>query len=163
DTLGHIAAGCAEGKGDRQGLRSGALALPHLASLGLGAAAHASTGRWPAGLGEARQGAAWGFAVGGSKGKGTPSAPWHIPGCPVPLEWGYFPQPVPCFPADLVARIVAEAGLPGVLGERHASGTQIIAELGSESAASGRPILYTSADSVIQIAAHEVHFGLDRL
>jgi len=50
-----------------------------------------------------------------------------------------------------------------VLGNCHASGTEIIAELGDEHVASGKPIVYTSADSVFQIAAHEESFGLERL
>jgi phosphopentomutase len=53
--------------------------------------------------------------------------------------------------------------VPGWLGNCHASGTTIINELGDEHVASGKPILYTSADSVLQIAAHEEHFGLERL
>ncbi|MET3996561.1 phosphopentomutase [Bradyrhizobium sp. S3.9.2] len=79
------------------------------------------------------------------------------------FDWGYFPKTVPCFPGDLVQRLCAEAGLPGILGNRHASGTQIIAELGEHHMQSGEPICYTSADSVFQIAAHENAFGVQRL
>lgn len=82
---------------------------------------------------------------------------------PVRFDWGYFPRSVPALPAALTAALVREAGLPGILGDRHASGTEIVAELGADSVASGKPIVYTSADSVLQIAAHEEHFGLDRL
>lgn len=53
--------------------------------------------------------------------------------------------------------------MPGVLGEKHASGTEIIKELGEEHLKTGKPIIYTSADSVLQIAAHEEVFGLERL
>ena len=67
------------------------------------------------------------------------------------------------FSECVVDDLVREGGLPGVLGNRHASGTVIIEELGAEHARSGKPIVYTSADSVFQIAAHEKHFGLDRL
>jgi phosphopentomutase len=63
----------------------------------------------------------------------------------------------------LIAALVERGGLPGVLGERHASGTTILEELGAAHIASGKPIVYTSADSVFQIAAHETHFGLARL
>ena len=59
--------------------------------------------------------------------------------------------------------LIARAELPGLLGNKHASGTEIIAELGEEHMRTGKPIIYTSADSVIQIAAHEETFGLDRL
>jgi phosphopentomutase len=81
----------------------------------------------------------------------------------VDFEWGYFPQTVPCFPAALTDALIAEASLPGILGNKHASGMDIIAELGAEHIRSGKPICYTSADSVFQIAAHEGHFGLERL
>jgi phosphopentomutase len=53
--------------------------------------------------------------------------------------------------------------LPGLLGLRHASGTEVIEDFGEEHIRSGKPIAYTSADSVLQIAAHEQHFGLERL
>jgi phosphopentomutase len=163
DTLGHIARACCSGQGDREGLRSGPLSLPNLGDLGLGAAALASTGRLPPGLpSHGRQGL-WGCAVERSKGKDTPSGHWEIAGCPVSFDFGYFPHTVPAFPPGLIAAIVAEAGIPGILGGRHASGTEIIAELGEKSVRSGKPIFYTSADSVIQIAAHEEAFGLDRL
>ncbi len=81
----------------------------------------------------------------------------------MPEPWGYFPATDPCFPPGLVAAICAEAGLPGILGDRHASGTLIVDDLGEESLRTGLPILYTSVDSVLQIAAHEEGFGLDRL
>lgn len=54
-------------------------------------------------------------------------------------------------------------GCSGYLGNKAASGTEIIKELGEEHIRTGFPIVYTSADSVFQIAAHEEHFGLDRL
>src|SRR3546814_1851505 len=66
-------------------------------------------------------------------------------------------------PATLLDAIAARAGIPGWLGNCHASGTTIIAELGEEHVRSGKPIVYTSADSVLQIAAHEQAFGLERL
>src|SRR6185437_12022047 len=59
--------------------------------------------------------------------------------------------------------LIRNAKLPGILGNKHASGTTIIAELGEEHIRTGKPICYTSIDSVFQIAAHESHFGLDRL
>jgi len=163
DTLGHIAQACAAGAADRAGLRQGALSLPNLTALGLGEAAQAATGAIPPGLEAGRTMGASGYAVEVSKGKDTPSGHWEIAGFPVPFEWGYFPQTEPCFPAALIEAICAEAGLPGVLGQKHASGTEIIAEYGAESLATGKPIFYTSADSVLQIAAHEQGFGLERL
>jgi phosphopentomutase len=150
DTLGHIAAGYD-------------LHLPHMEALGLGAAATLSTGQTPRGLSASAKGGRWGVGREISKGKDTPSGHWEIAGVPVPFEWGYFPLTEPCFPPDLITRLVQEAGLPGILGNKHASGTTIIAELGEESIRTGKPICYTSADSVFQIAAHETHFGLEKL
>jgi phosphopentomutase len=163
DTLGHIAEACARGEAVRDG-RRGALALPNLTRLGLAAAATASRGRALPGLElTTRPTGLHGFASERSLGKDTPSGHWEIAGVPVRFEWGYFPRTVPTFPSDLTAAIIRDAGLPGILGDRHASGTEIIGELGAEHIASGKPIFYTSADSVLQIAAHETHFGLERL
>jgi phosphopentomutase len=150
DTLGHIAANYQ-------------ISLPNMDALGLGAAAKLSTGTTPRGLTDQPQGGRYGVGREVSKGKDTPSGHWEIAGVPVPFTWGYFPQTEPTFPADLVAQIIENAQLPGILGNKHASGTTIIAELGEESIKTGKPICYTSADSVFQIAAHEQHFGLERL
>ncbi|PSC06219.1 phosphopentomutase [Alsobacter soli] len=164
DTLGHIAAACARGDGDRAGLRSGPLRLPFMTRLGLGLAAEASTGRaWPAPAAEGAIRGQWGYGVETSRGKDTPSGHWEIVGTPVDFDWGYFPDTQPSFPADLTAALVREGGLPGILGDKHASGTAIIDELGAEHMRTGKPICYTSVDSVLQIAAHEETFGLERL
>jgi phosphopentomutase len=164
DTVGHIAEGCAEGRGDQAGLRQGPLDLPNLSALGLGLACEASTGRVPANL--APRGpvtGAWGYGVETSRGKDTPSGHWEIVGVPVDFDWGYFPNTQPSFPRELTEAIIREAGLPGILGDTHASGTAIIDAFGTEHLRSGKPILYTSVDSVLQIAAHEEAFGLERL
>ncbi len=166
DTLGHIALDCAAGRGDRAGLRSGVLALPHLDALGLGAAAEAATGRVPPGLTSASApgtSGTWGYAQEVSAGKDTPSGHWELAGTPIPVAWGYFPDREPCFPPDLLEAVLAEAGLDGILGNRHGSGTAMIEDFGEAHLRTGRPICYTSADSVFQIAAHEDAFGLDRL
>ena len=164
DTVGHIAEACAAGRGDRAGLRAGPLRLPHLAALGLGLSCEASTGRMPPNLappGEPR--GAFGYGVETSHGKDTPSGHWEIAGVPVDFDWGYFPARQPTFPAELTEGLIRKGSLPGILGNRHASGTAIIDELGTQSVASGKPICYTSVDSVFQIAAHETAFGLERL
>jgi len=164
DTVGHIAEACAEGRGDRAGLRQGPLHLPHLTALGLGLACEASTGRLPPNL--APQGAltgAWGYGVETSKGKDTPSGHWEIAGVPVAFDWGYFPDAIPTFPEKLTNALIERAGLPGILGNKHASGTAIIDEFAVEHLRTGKPICYTSVDSVLQIAAHEESFGLQRL
>ncbi len=164
DTLGHIAAACAAGKGDREGLRHGPLAMPNLTRLGLGRAAQASTGTLPPGL-EAPPSdeAIWGFATETSTGKDTPSGHWEMAGVPVSFAWTYFPDTRPSFPPALTEALIREAKLPGILGDCHASGMPIIHDLGLEHIRTGKPICYTSADSVFQIAAHETHFGLERL
>ncbi|MCB1387091.1 MAG: phosphopentomutase [Nitratireductor sp.] len=164
NTLGHIAQGCADGRGDRQGLRQGPLRLPHLEALGLGLAARSASGELPEGFAAdpALEGV-WANACEVSKGKDTPSGHWEIAGVPVMKDWHYFPDTVPTFPQELTEEVIRRAGLPGILGNRHASGTVIIAELGEEHVRTGKPICYTSSDSVFQIAAHETHFGLDRL
>ncbi len=164
DTLGHIAAACAMGKGDRDGLRDGPLRLPNMDRLGLGAAARLSTGNTALDLGyEGEPEGLWGYCAEVSNGKDTPSGHWEIAGVPVRFDWGYFPDTVPTFPEELIEGICAKTGHSGVLGNSHASGTVIIQELGDEHIRTGLPIFYTSADSVIQIAAHEEHFGLKRL
>jgi phosphopentomutase len=160
DTLGHIARACAAGAVAGRG----ALRLPTLERLGLGAAAAASTGAWPAGLAR-RDGftGAWGYAAEKSRGKDTPSGHWEMAGLPVEFDWAYFPPAPPSFPPGITETLIKRAGLAGLLGNRHASGTRIIEELGKEHLRTGKPILYTSADSVLQIAAHEEAFGLERL
>ena len=82
---------------------------------------------------------------------------------PVLFDWGYFSDKTNSFPQELLDRIVARAQLPGYLGNCHSSGTVILDELGEEHIRTGKPIFYTSADSVFQIAAHEGYFGLERL
>jgi phosphopentomutase len=164
DTLGHIAEACAAGRADRDGLRSGALAIPNLASLGLGLASEISTGRFPPGISrEVRGEAIYGCAIETAGGKDTPSGHWEMAGAPFPGRLGLFPDTRPCFPPELTAELVAQAGLPGILGDRHAAGIALIEELGDEHLRTGKPIVYTSADSVLQIAAHEERFGLARL
>jgi phosphopentomutase len=161
DTYGHILAGCANGRGDRSGLRAGPLQVPHMRRLGLDHAAELATGRAPAA--DIVPAGFHGAASEVSSGKDTPSGHWEMAGVPVMFEWGYFPETVPTFPAELIDAAIREASLPGILGNCHASGTEVIERLGAEHVATGKPIFYTSADSVIQIAAHETAFGLERL
>jgi phosphopentomutase len=160
NTLGHIAAACAQGQaGDG---RSGPLHLPHLDALGLGAAIRMASGARGEGL-DADPTGLWGAAQEVSVGKDTPSGHWELAGLPVPWEWSYFPDTRPCFPDDIVDEVKRLAGVDGILGNEHASGTEIIARLGEAHQQTGWPICYTSIDSVFQIAAHEDSFGLDRL
>ena len=138
--------------------------MPNLTRLGLQLAAIASSGELVAGLDQqAKITGAYGYAVEQSQGKDTPSGHWEIAGVPVLFDWGYFPPDYPSFPAELLKQFIQQSQVPGILGNKHASGTEIISELGEESIKSGKPIVYTSADSVFQIAAHETYFGWNRL
>lgn len=164
DTIGHVAEACAAGKGDAEGLRSGPLKVPFLTELGLGEVSRLTTGRVPPGLEHSDEikGIAAACAE-QSFGKDTPSGHWEMAGAPARFDWGYFIGETPCFPKELIDAFVEKGSLPGVLGECHASGTVILDRLGEEHIATGKPIVYTSADSVFQIAAHEETFGLERL
>ena len=163
DTLGHIAEACADGRGDRDGLRRGPLKLPRLEALGLGHAMKASTGRAPQGFALPEPRGQWGYGIETSRGKDTPSGHWELAGTPVDFDWGYFPETVPAFPSALTEALIEEGKLAGILANRHASGTAVIEEYGEEHLRTLKPICYTSANSVLQIAAHEQAFGLERL
>ena len=155
NTFGHIAA---------QRVPEQPLRLPTLARLGLLHAARESCGEFPAGTNpNVDLIGAWGHAREISSGKDTPSGHWEIAGVPVLFEWGYFTEPSNTFPPELLSRLIEQGNLPGVIGNCHESGTVILARLGEEHVRTGKPIVYTSADSVFQIAAHEEHFGLERL
>lgn len=160
NTLGHIIEACAKGRAE-QG-RSGPLQVPNMAALGLAEAVRLASGAEVAGM-RGKVSGRWGAATEHSQGKDTPSGHWELSGLPVPWPWTYFPDQTPAFPDDLVARVCAAAKTDGILGNGHASGTKVIADLGGEHVRTGWPICYTSADSVFQIAAHEEYFGLDRL
>ena len=161
NTFGHIAEHCARGlAGDSRG----ALVLPNLSRLGLLHASKESCGQFPAGLDrDIEIIGAYGHAAELSTGKDTPSGHWEMAGVPVLFDWGYFTEREHTFPPELLEKLIEQADLPGVLGNCHASGTVIIAELGTEHMRTGKPIVYASTDSVFQIACHEESFGLDRL
>lgn len=160
DTFGHILNECAEGRADRPGLRAGPLHIPNMRDLGLFHSAAIAHGKdLPANVPQGFFGAATQL----SAGKDTPSGHWEIAGLPVHSGWHCFPDEKPAFPAELTAALIREGGLTGILGNCHASGTTILEELGEEHIRTGKAICYTSTDSVIQIAAHETHFGLERL
>lgn len=156
DTLGNIA---------RQRAAAGQpLQLPNLARMGLFHAGQESTGSFAAGVDtDVEIIGAYGHAAELSSGKDTPSGHWEIAGVPVLFDWGYFTGKKDTFPPELLEELIERADLPGVIGNCHASGTTIVAELGDEHVRTGKPIVYTSADSVFQIACHEEAFGLERL
>ena len=156
NTFGHIAETCA-----KEGRR---LSLPNLGSLGLFNATEESCGVYPAGFDAVDEIiGCYGYAKELSSGKDTPSGHWEMAGVPVLFDWGYFTEATDTFPRELLQALIDQGDLDGVLGNCHASGTEIIAQLGDEHIATGKPIVYTSADSVFQIAAHEQAFGLERL
>ncbi|MFC0202330.1 phosphopentomutase [Paracoccus rhizosphaerae] len=142
--------------------QSRGLHMPVLDGLGLGAAVRLASGDDTPGLTAEPQGL-WGAATETSPGKDTPSGHWEIAGVPVPWDWTYFPDRRPAFPPEVTARICQLAGTDGILANCHASGTEVIDDFGARHLQTGRPICYTSVDSVLQIAAHEDAFGLDRL
>ncbi len=151
NTVGHIA----NALGDE-------FRIPHLTQLGLGAAERLANDQ-PIETALVPADCLWGAATEISKGKDTPSGHWEIAGVPVPFDWHYFPKQDPAFPPDILAEMAAKAGTEGTLANVHASGTEVIDEFGEEHLKSGWPIAYTSVDSVLQIAAHEEAFGLERL
>jgi len=161
DTLGHIIEKCASGNANNSE-RNGPLLIPNLIRWGLGEAAIASRNK-PLPITRVEPQGAFGYAQEVSAGKDTPSGHWEICGLPVPFEWGTFPKTENCFPTSLLKDLMNQGQIGGTLANKHASGTQVIKEFGEEHLKSGFPICYTSADSVFQIAAHEEHFGLERL
>jgi phosphopentomutase len=148
DTLGHLFG------------RVAGLELPAMASLGLYHLLRGLDQGFPLAVAEVRQGAAWGVMREQSAGKDTTTGHWELAGCVLEKPFHVFEK----FPADLVGEIGHKAGVK-FLGNVVASGPAVIDDLGEEHISTGKPILYTSADSVMQIAAHEdpAVFGLQRL
>lgn len=141
DTLGHIA-------------RSRRLELPNLCRLGLGNIKPLEN-LPPAGL----PAGCYGRCALASPGKDTTTGHWEMAGVILERPFPLFPHG---FPRDFLDRFEREIGR-GALGNRAASGTEIIRELGAEHLRTGSPIVYTSADSVFQIAAHEEAIPLEEL
>ena len=143
--------------------RQGKLHLPHLQSLGLDLACELSCGQRPplSNFSGSRIGV-WGFAREQSTAKDTTSGHWEMMGLPVLFDWGFFSDKQQSFPDALLTELIQQAGLPGILGNCHESGTAIIQRLGMEHMATGQPICYTSADRVFQIAYHESVFSPQR-
>ena len=149
NTLGHIIA--------QRGLN-----VPNMDALGLGAAVRFSTGIETPDL-VAQPSGKWGVAREISRGKDTPSGHWELAGLPVPWEWTYFPEGTPAFPDSITQALCKAAGTDGILCNAHSNGIKVIDDFGEEHLRTGQPICYTSADSVLQIAAHEEVFGNERL
>jgi len=162
-TVGHIAEACAAGEANEG--RHGPLRLPNLAVLGLGVACEQAWGRAVPRLSDAPVTVTglWGSAIEQSFGKDSPSGHWELAGVPVDSHWTYFTETTNSFPSSLLDEICKRADLSGILGGCHSSGMQVLEDFGEQSLALNQPIFYTSVDSVIQIAAHEEAFGLERL
>lgn len=164
NTFAHIADACRNGQADRVGLRSGALIVPNMKAMGLAQAAHIASGYDFELAGTSLLPSSFnGAAQEISNGKDTPSGHWEIAALPMRFGWGRFPDTVPAFPPALTEAMIREGSVPGILGNCHSDGMSVIEAFGVEHIATGKPICYTSVDSVLQIAAHEVHFGLERL
>ena len=141
DTLGHVAA-------------AGPLRIPALVDLGLARAV-----RLPGISAATVPGAAWGRMAERSPGKDSVTGHWELTGLVLEQPFPTFPHG---FPAALVDAFAARIGRP-ILGNVAASGTAIIETLGAQHQQTGQPIVYTSADSVFQIAAHEAVVPVDQL
>lgn len=142
DTLGNI-------------FKSRRVLVPNLKKLGLGNIRHLEG--VPA---ETSPIGSFGKCTLKSNGKDTTTGHWEMVGIILEKAFPTFPNG---FPERIIDRFVAEAKVPGVLGNVPASGTEIIKQLGEEHVRTGKPIVYTSADSVFQIAAHEEVLPIDRL
>lgn len=134
---------------------AGGLDVPRLSALGLGAIEGVRRVARPA-----KPAGAFGRARERSPGKDTSTGHWEMMGCALDKAFPVFPDG---FTPAILEPFIRRGKLPGVLCNAPASGTEVIDRLGAEHIASGKPIVYTSADSVFQVAAHETHFGLERL
>ncbi len=133
----------------------GGLNLPNLERLGLGNI------REIKGITTTKDSkASFGMLAEISKGKDSTTGHWEISGLFVDTDFSYFPDG---FSEDIINKFIKLTGCKGVLGNKPASGTEIIKELGDEHLKTGFPIVYTSADSVFQIAAHEEVISIDKL
>lgn len=160
NTLGNIISKCSREEANIG--RSGPLRIPNLEALGIMNALKVSSGGL---LTPTERNTAVPFAVATSfsRGKDTPSGHWELVSSPVDFDWFYFEKKNPVFPPDRIMQIIKKTGIPGILGDCHSSGIQILNKLGEQHIKTGKPIFYTSSDSVIQIAAHETTFGLRNL
>ncbi len=143
DTLGHLVE------------KFGGLKLPNLEKLGLGKIKNLRSGfevEEPSGC--------FGKMAEASVNKDTTTGHWELMGCPVKIPFPLYPDG---FPEEIIEKFKEEAGISGVLGNKAASGTEIIEELGLRHMETGYPIVYTSADSVFQIAAHNEVIPLEEL
>ncbi len=162
DTLGHIV--------DYFKSNGKKLSLPNLSRKGLKKAAEHNRGLELAldisNGNETIENAKYGYCAEISKGKDTPSGHWELAGVPILFDWYYFTAKdgESCFDKEFIEKWVEKSGLTdSFIDAGHASGTEVLKEFGCESCVTKKPIVYTSGDSVFQIAAHEDYFGLEKL
>lgn len=141
DTLGHV-------------LASRNVSLPNLRKLGLGNIRH-----FPDFKADPDPQGCYGKCALRSNGKDTTTGHWEMAGIILEKAFPTYPQG---FPDEVISEFIGRTGVPGILGNKTASGTEIIKELGEEHVRTGKPIVYTSADSVFQIAAHEGVIPIER-
>jgi phosphopentomutase len=134
---------------------AGEVRLPNLEAAGLGRIAGVNG---PRTVERARGG--FGRMAERSPGKDTSTGHWEMMQCPLERQFPVHPDG---FGDDVLGPLIERTGVPGVLCNAAASGTEVLDRLGAEHLATGKPIVYTSADSVLQVAAHAEHFGLERL
>lgn len=163
DTFGHIV--------DHFKKNNLSLSLPNLSKKGLKKVAEQNRGELLSiditSGDDVIENAKYGYCAQVSKGKDTPSGHWEIAGVPVLFDWYYFTPKnsgESCFDKAFIDTWAERAGLTGgYIDAGHASGTEVLKKLGCQSCISKKPIVYTSGDSVFQVAAHEDYFGLERL
>lgn len=163
NTFGNIARSCFFNKANNYN-RKGCLNVPNLVSLGLVKAALKSSKKKLFGVQDSHM-ILGSYAYSGevSSGKDTTSGHWEIAGVPVLFNWDYFSSQSSSIPDYLIKDIIKTCNLTGVLGNCHSSGTAILDKFGEEHVFTKKPILYTSVDSVCQVACHEDFFGLKKL
>ncbi|XBC41215.1 MAG: phosphopentomutase [Buchnera aphidicola (Nurudea yanoniella)] len=163
NTFGNIVKFCYLGKANVG--RKGPLNIPNLTSLGLVSAANESIGRKIFRVQNTNKSILGSYAYASeiSSGKDTSSGHWEIAGVPVLYNWDYFKSKYNSFPKFILNKIVDKCNLSGFLGNCHSSGTSILESFGEEHIKTGKPIFYTSIDSVFQVACHEKYFGLEKL
>ena len=159
NTLGNIIKSCLKGEANKG--REGPLKIPNLEALGLISALNLANEVSSARLKNNIRGS-FAVATSNSNGKDTPSGHWELMSAPVTFDWHYFKRQIPVFPQDKIRQIIDKTKISGILGNCHSSGTRVINEFGEEHIRTKKPIFYTSADSVVQIAAHEEFFGLSQ-
>jgi phosphopentomutase len=162
NTLGHIAEYCYNKQFQRSDKKL--LHIPFLTSLGIGKALEKSCGFFPLGLQKnINLIGSYAYCSEISTGKDTCSGHWEIAGSPVLKDWHYFKNIKNSFSERLLKKISNKTGINNFLGNMHSSGTEIIDLYGIEHIKTNFPIIYTSIDSVFQVACHEDYFGLNNL